>query len=113
MKRILNVVILFFLVIPCNAQQAGERITSTLVIIYNNSNSKISILLGPPAGKMDTFNLKGNEVWYSPSYTKDPVIKIKTQSHVVNYQLRIGNSYMIFWNKKKKYWDITKTKNRK
>ncbi len=113
MKKTLSIIVFFLLIISCNAQQIGERITSTLVIIYNNSNSKISILLGFPPERMDTFNLKAHDVWYSPTYSKDPVIKIKTQAHVVTNQLRIGNSYMIFWNTKKKYWDIIKTKNRK
>lgn len=35
---------------------------------------------------------------------------MQTQNHIVTYQLRLGNYYMIFWNEAKKYWDLKKTK---
>jgi len=112
MKKLLSTVILSIFLITCKAQAVGERITKTLVTIYNNSNTRLSVLLGDPSVRMDTFKLKENEVWYSPTYANDPVIKVQTQHHVTTYQLRLGNSYMIFWNTKKKYWDIKKTQNR-
>jgi hypothetical protein len=59
---------------------------------------------------LDTFELKANEVWYSPAYTVDPIIKIQTQNIIKTYQLRLGKNYMIYWNKRKKFWDINKTK---
>ena len=72
----------------------------------------ISLLLGEDSLRLDTFKIKGNDVWFSPGYRKDPIIFIQTQAHVSKYQLRLGNYYMIFWNGKKKYWDINKTQKR-
>lgn len=89
--------------------QVGERIMETTVSIYNASNSEISFVLGDLSTNLDTFRLKKSEVWYSPAYNFDPVLKIQTQKTIKTYQLRLGDSYMIFWNKKMKYWDLTKT----
>jgi hypothetical protein len=113
MKNLLNAITFSLLFSSCAAQQVGERIMQTSVVIYNNNNQKMTIVLGEPAIKMDTFILKGGEVWISPVYKKDPTIKIQTKSHVANYQLKLGNYYMIFWNGKKKYWDLKKTSKKK
>ncbi len=112
MKYLLSLVIFSTLLIPCVAQQAGDRFTKTSVVIYNNSNNKMSISLGESPAKMDTFKLNKSEVWFSPVYNRNPIIKIRTQNHVISYQLRLGDYYMIFWNNKKKYWDIKKTNKR-
>jgi len=112
MKCLIIVVIFSFFLINCNAQKNPERIGRTSVSIFNNSNSMLTILLGDPSVKMDTFKLKENQVWSSPTYKNDPKINIQTQNHTVAYQLRLGKSYMIFWNKPKKYWDIMEIKNR-
>jgi hypothetical protein len=109
MKHLLSVLIFSFLVFCSSAQTVGERITMPSVVIYNNSNTKKSILLGETPLKMDTFKIKKNEVWFSPVYQNDPTIKIQTQSHITTYQLKLGNYYMIYWNGNKKYWDIKKT----
>ena len=110
MKKLLSLAIFFFLAGSCHAQKAGERITSTLVILYNNSNTQLSILLGEV--KMDTFKLRENEVWYSPTYKSNPIIKIQTKGHLVVYKLKLGMSYMIFWDGRKKYWDLIKIESR-
>lgn len=106
--RLLPVILLFY---SCDAQQAGERFTKTSVVIFNNTNNKTTILLGSTT-KLDTFKLKENEVWFSPSFTFNPTFKLQTKNHTVAYQLRLDNYYMIFWNNKKKYWDLKKTKKR-
>ena len=110
MKHLLSILIGILFLINCNSQQIGDRVTKTSVVIYNNSNYKISILLGVSTLKMDTFKLKEKEVWLSPVYNRDPTIKLQTQNKVIAYQLKLDNNYMIFWNDKKKYWDIQKTK---
>lgn len=116
MKYLLSIVIFFILLVSCrtqaHSQQLGERLMSTAVGIYNSSNNKITILLGESSVKMDTFQVKENELWYSPSYNKNPIINIQTQNHLTTYQLKLGNYYMIFWNENKKYWDVKKTKKR-
>ncbi len=109
MKSLLNTMIFTLLLNSCAAQTLGERVLQTSVVIYNNTNQKMSIVLGESANKMDTFRLKATEVWLSPSYKNNPTVKIQTKNHVVNYQLKLGNYYMIYWNNKKKYWDIKKT----
>jgi hypothetical protein len=112
MKYLLSIAIFVTFFASCKAQQAGARFTNTSVVIYNNSNNKMAILLGESPAKMDTFKLNRSEVWFSPIYNHNPTIKIQTQNHVITYQLRLGNYYMIFWNDKKKYWDVEKTKKR-
>jgi hypothetical protein len=110
-----SILILLFLILigsSCKSQEAGVRITANLVVIYNNSNSKVSLLLGVPGAKPDTVSIKSNDVWYSPTYGSNPAIKIQTQKHISEYSLKLGNYYMVFWNSKKKYWDVKKTKPR-
>lgn len=111
LKIILSIIVLIFF-IDCDAQQVGVGISSSTVSIYNSANAKTSILLGDTTLKLDTFILKPNEVWQSPAYLKDPVIKIRSQNHVVTYLLKRGNSFMIYWNRKRKYWDVKKIRSR-
>ena len=110
-KLRLSILLVCFL-ISCKAQQTGLRITSTIVSIYNKSNKETMILLGPIPTRPDTFTLKANEVWHSPGYTRDPIIHIKSQNVTIEYQLKLGNSYMIYWRKEQKFWDLEKIKNR-
>ena len=112
MKILFNIILLCTFAASCTAQAVGQRITQNSVVIYNNSGNMISILLGEDSLRMDTFKIKGNDVWFSPEYHKDPIAFIQTQTHVGKYQLRLGNYYMIFWNDKKKYWDVQKTQKR-
>lgn len=111
MKKLLSLLPVILLFAHGIAQQAGERFTKTSVVIYNNTNNKTAILLGS-ATKLDTFRLKENDVWFSPPFSFNPIIRLQTQGHIVTYQLKRGNYYMIFWNDKKKYWDLKKTKKR-
>ena len=94
------------------SQQLGPRITESMVSLYNNSDRETSILLGDTAVRLDTFFIKAQEVWHSPSYVRDPVIKIQTGSFVATYLLRRGNSFMIYWNGRKKYWDLKRIQKR-
>jgi hypothetical protein len=96
----------------CCAQQAGLRITSQAVAITNDAKHKISILLGDTTVRLDTFSLAPKAVWHSPNYQNDPVIKVQTDSYIATYLLKRGDSFMIFWNKKRKYWDVKKIRNR-
>lgn len=109
MKKLLSFLTIILVFSSCAAQQAGERFTKTSVVIFNNTDNKTTILLGSTTN-LDTFKLKGNEVWFSPSFTFNPTFKLQTQNKTVAYQLKLGNYYMIFWNSKKNYWDIKKTK---
>ena len=109
MKKILSIIPMILVFAFCAAQQVGERLTKSSVVIYNNTKNKKIILLGNNT-KLDTFKLMENEVWLSPPFEYDPIFKLQTQNHVVNYQLKPGNYYMIFWNGKKKYWDLKKSK---
>jgi hypothetical protein len=108
----LILILLILIDSSCKSQQVGARITANSVVIYNNSNSKISFLLGVKGAKPDTVNIKSNDVWFSPTYGSNPVIKIQTQKHISEYSLKLGNYYMVFWNSKNKYWDVKKTKPR-
>lgn len=110
MKHLLSILIIFISMFSCKAQQIGERLTKTSVVIFNNSKNSTSILLGESSSQMDTFKLKGNEVWLSPAYAHNPMIKVQTGKRIISYLLKPGNYYMIFWNDKKKYWDVKKTK---
>ncbi len=102
----------FLVLASCVAQKAGDKISKTSVVIYNDADNDVSFLLGETS-KMDTFNVKENDVWFSPSFSFNPIIKLQTQSHILLYELRLGNYYMIYWNADKKYWDIKKTKKRR
>lgn len=110
MKNLINTGLFLLICNACLAQQVGTRIVETTVSLFNNSNNKLAILLGEPSSNMDTFELKANEVWYSPTYTINPIIKIQTRNIIKTYQLRLGKNYMIYWNKRKNVWDISKTK---
>lgn len=115
MKKLLSIipVILLFTsyAIAQEKVQAGARFTETAVAIYNNTTNKITFLLGSNT-KLDTFTLKEKEVWLSPPFTFNPIFKMTTQNHTVTYQLKLNNAYMIFWNDRKKYWDLEKTQKR-
>ena len=111
MKNLLSTLIICLLFFSGKAQSAGARITKTSVVIYNNSNSTKTILLGN-SSKMDTFKIKENDVWFSPIFTFNPILSLQTEHHTATYQLRLDNYYMIFWNGNKKYWDLKKTKKR-
>lgn len=107
MKNLLSILIALLLFTSCWAQQLGERLSQTSVRIYNNSGSEITVLLGKE-GRMDTLRLEGNKEFLSPPYNFNPIIQIQTQKKIVKYTLKPGNFYMIYWNEKKKYWDVKK-----
>jgi hypothetical protein len=114
MKYLLSSAFLSFIFISCLSQSKAlpNRITQTSVVIYNDSNNRLTVLLGDPSTKMDTIILMENDVWTSPPLSFDPIIKIQTKKHIGEYQLSLGKYYMIYWNDKKKYWDIIKTNKR-
>jgi hypothetical protein len=112
MKKLLAIIPLLFLINSCTAQDAlfmGQRVKKTTVTIYNRVNSVTTILLGSTT-RLDTFRLKSNELWISPAYGYNPIFKIKSQDTTVTYQLNISNSYLIFWNKEKRFWDLKEFK---
>lgn len=109
MKYLISFIALFISFSTCNAQQAGERITKSAVVIFNNSNQDKYILLGETLAKADTFKIRKTEVWISPALKANPLIAIQTDTVVKTYQLKLGNYYMIYWNQRKKAWDIKRT----
>jgi len=92
---------------PSLSMQPGEDFMKSFVVIFNNNDSRISFLLGDLTN-MDTVSLKEKEIWISPAYKVNPIIKIQTLDVTVVYQLTRGNYYMIVWNNEKRCWDISK-----
>ncbi len=112
MKKLLSLISTFILFATCTAQNVqvvGDRISKTSVAIYNYSKNKTTILLGDST-KLDTFKIEDNSIWLSPPFKFNPIFKLQTQNFTVTYQLVLGNTYTIFWNDKKKYWDLKKIK---
>src|SRR4030066_1311606 len=99
-------ILVTLLITSCaQSQEVGEEITKTSIRLFNDSNQDIKVLLGINESYLDTFLVIKQEVWISPSYVKNPIFKIFTNSSPVIYRLRLGNIYKIYWNEKKKYWD--------
>lgn len=109
MKKLINLALLVMMVSVAFGQAAGERITQTTVGIYTDANKRIKVLLGETAKTLDTVEV-ADYVWYSRPYRNNPIIKIRTGSKNLTYQLKLGNIYMVFWNAPKKYWDVKRTK---
>lgn len=106
MKKLISVLILSFSFVCCRAQESiGGDYMESRIAIFNNTHTKISILLGDST-RLDTFKLKKNDNWFK--YDFNPIIKISTNNSIVTYQLLRGNQYIIFWNEKKNYWDLRK-----
>lgn len=89
--------------------QLGEGIYKDKVRIYNNSNSSKNILLGHNEDFVN-YLLDDNEVWLSPSFDFNPVVKIRTNDNIISYTLIRGFLYVIYWNEINKHWDIKKQK---
>ena len=112
MKKIASLLlVLMCLSVASKAQQGGIGITSSLVSVFNNSQSELSFLLGYPTN-LKSFKIKPQQVWYSPSFLTSPIIKIETQGITTEYQLKLGKAYMIYWNARKKLWDVKKIRER-
>ena len=80
----------------------GDEIASNKIRIYNSSQQRINISLYVN-DKVNKFLLGSQKTWLSPNYTSNPVIKIKTGStKFVEYDLVLGNDYIIYWNEEKK-----------
>jgi len=109
MKILISIIVLLLHIPSGEPQQIGKRLTARSILIYNNSNSRISFLL-VEGEKSDTISISANKSWLSPSYKSNPIIKIQTQNFISNYQLNLGNSYVIFWNEEKKIWDVGRFK---
>jgi hypothetical protein len=113
MKVLLSLLLLLVISQYTYCQIGPARVTATSIGIYNTSNQDIKILLGADSTSLDTFTVLNNSVWYSGFYQHNPIIiKIKTGQTVKAYSVYLGNYYLIFWNKKKKYWDVKKTQKR-
>jgi hypothetical protein len=110
MKTKLRLIVMLGLLSTIAFGQAGPAVvTKTSVGIYNTSNNDIKILLGETDSTLDTFMIQKNSLWYSGFYKKNPLIRIKTGENIVTYSIRLNNYYLIYWNKKKKYWDLKRT----
>lgn len=95
------------------AQQAGKRISHTTVAIFNNSDKDVNIKLGLIRNDLYAYLIRSQEKWISPTFPLNsrPLLIVKTNTIEKKYTLQLNKTYMIFWNNKKKYWDITKVKN--
>lgn len=86
----------------------GDHIKESTISLYNSSSQNIKVLLGLTESVLDTFIIRKHQHWVSPKYYDDPIIRIKTNSTLVEYTLHLGNSYKIYWNERKKVWDLKK-----
>lgn len=89
----------------------AERVIANNVIIYNNSNSEITISIGENLQKLNNYKINAQAKWISPKFEENPIIKIKSNKHIAEFILEKSITYMIFWNKTKKYWDLNKIEN--
>jgi hypothetical protein len=105
MKKLISVIIFIFLFVCCKAQAVGGDYIKGRIVIFNNTHTNISVLLGDSI-RLDTFKLKENDNWFKFDY--NPIIKIQTNTYIVTYQLLTGNQYIVFWNTKKNIWDLKK-----
>jgi|GEM_PF-6664148 len=88
-------------------EQIGEGFYKDKIRIYNTSDSSKSILLGLNEDFND-YILDENEVWLSPSFNFNPVVKIRTNEEIISYTLVLGNFYVLYWNEENQYWDFEK-----
>ena len=93
----------------------SSKIDKNIIALHNKSNKDIKILLGEYSftlGKnsktpvFDTILIKRKSVWESDPYEKNLLISIKSDKVTIEYILVLGNEFLIFWNKEKKYWDV-------
>jgi hypothetical protein len=112
MKIIINVILLLFIVSASKAQIGPAEVTKTSVGLYNLENSDVRILLGKDRMSLDTFIIRKGSLWYSGYYEKSPIFIIKTGIVQKAYTLGLNNYYLIFYDSKKKYWDLRLTTKR-
>jgi hypothetical protein len=110
---ILALIFLLLITQRVYSQQEGKRISHTTLSIYNNSNKDLKIQLGLDTGHFQNYSIVSQEKWLSPTFPLNarPLFVIKTDNREVKYTLKLNSTYMIFWNNKKKYWDLKKIKN--
>lgn len=91
-------------------QQQGKRISHTTLSIFNNSEKDLTIKLGLTTYDLKAYLIKSQEKWTSPTFPirSKPITIIKTNDNEVKYTLRLNTTYMIFWDNRKKYWNLTK-----
>jgi hypothetical protein len=116
MKKYIFISLLSVLLIgqhQLQAQQAGKRISHTTVAIYNNSDKNLNIRIGPNEQNLQTYMIMSQEKWIGPTFplNSKPLFRIKTDQKETKYTLRLNKTYMIFWNTKKKSWDLKSVKN--
>ena len=97
----------------CKAQQAGKRISHTTVAIFNNSDQDLNIRIGLNEQNLQTFMIRSQEKWIGPTFPQGskPLFRMKTDQKETKYSLRLNKTYMIFWNTRKKSWDLKSVKN--
>ena len=95
------------------AQQAGKRISHTTVAIYNNSDKNLNIRIGLNEQNLQTYMIMSQEKWIGPTFplNSKPLFRIKTDQKETKYTLRLNKTYMIYWNSRKKAWDLKSVKN--
>lgn len=94
------------------SQQISKRISHTTVGIYNNTDKKIAFKLGLSNAELRDFEIFAQENWISPTYPigSKPLFLIKTQDKESKYTLKLNTNYLIYWNNKKKKYDLSKVK---
>jgi hypothetical protein len=110
MKRtnILCLLALLLISVACKAQQLGERVTRTSVMIFNNSNEKLKFNLGVRYQQSKVYNISEYEKYVAGPFpvNSELLFTIGTDSTHKRYLLKLNNAYMIFWNNAGKYWDM-------
>jgi hypothetical protein len=108
MKIIISVLCLLFVSSSCLSQELGERLKSTRVTLFNNTQNTITVLLGTDSTRLKSIRIPKKVNYNSSSFATDPFIRIKTKNAAVFYKLQLGTPYIIFWNRERKLWDIQK-----
>ena len=93
-------------------QQVSKRISHTTVGIFNNTDKKLDFQLGLSEEEFSNFQIFPQENWISPTFPagSKPLFRIRTQNKESKYSLRLNTNYLIYWNNKKKKYDLSKVK---
>jgi hypothetical protein len=112
-SKIICLLVALFIFFGCRAQQLGERLSKTSVMIYNNSNEQLKFSLAIPQQRSWVYTIRPQEKSVPGPFQANSqlIFSIGTGDTQKRYLLRLNNTYMIFWDKGAKLWDLRRLVN--
>lgn len=112
-SKIVCLLAALFIFFSCRAQQLGERLSKTSVMIYNNSNEQLKFSLAIPKKQSWAYTIRPQEKSVPGPFPVDSqlIFSIGTGNTQKRYLVRLNNTYMIFWDKGAQLWDLRRLVN--